>query len=88
MQRDYSLTGPAAAAAVAAGLADAQWYQPPMNQERLPRPNRRNNWQPARDSTLWLTLLAGTAVVALVSLGTWWAIPAFAAFGALYGELC
>ncbi len=85
MQRDYSLTGPAAAAAVAAGLADAQWYQPPIDPERLRALTERNNWRPARDSALWLTLLAGTAVVAFMSLGTWWAIPAFAAFGALYG---
>ena len=85
MQRDYSLTGPAAAAAVAAGLADAQWYQPPIDPERLRALAERNNWRPARDSALWLALLVGTAVVAFMSLGTWWAIPAFAAFGALYG---
>lgn len=85
MQRDYSLTGPGAAAAVAAGLADAQWYQPPIDPERLRTLTQRNNWPPARDSALWLALLVGTAVVAFMSLGTWCAIPAFAAFGALYG---
>jgi fatty acid desaturase len=83
--RDYSLTGPRAAAAVAAGLADAQWYRPPIDPARLRALTERQNWRPARDTALWLALVVGTAVAAFMSLGTWWAVPAFAAFGALYG---
>jgi len=84
-RRDYSLTGPEATAAVSAGLADAQWYRPPIDPERLRDLTERNNWRPARDTVLWLALILGTAVAAFMSLGTWWAVPAFAAFGALYG---
>ncbi|HTV12546.1 MAG TPA: fatty acid desaturase [Acidimicrobiales bacterium] len=84
-ERDYSLTGAAAALAVAAGLADAEWYRPPVDPERLRALTERNNWRPARDTALWLALLGGTGTAAFMSLGTWWAIPAFAAFGALYG---
>lgn len=83
--RDYSLTGPEASAAVAAGLADAQWYRPPIDPERLRALTERNNWRPALDTALWLTLVLGAAAAAFVSLGTWYAVPAFAVFGALYG---
>ncbi len=84
-RRDYSLTGPGAAAAVAAGLADATWYSPPIDPERLRVLMERQDWRPARDSALWVVLLVGTAVAAFTSLGHWYEVPAFAVFGALYG---
>ena len=83
--RDYSLIGPEAAIAIAAGLADAQWYRPPIDADRLRTLMERNNWRALRDTALWVCLIAGTGTLAFVSLGTWYAVPAFAAFGALYG---
>lgn len=85
--RDYSLTGPQAAVALAAGLADARWYQPPIEPERLRALMERENRRPARDTALWAAMLAGTGTAAFVSLKrrSGWAVPAFAAFGALYG---
>lgn len=85
--RDYNITGPAAAAAVAAGLADAQWYQPPIDPHRLRRLMQRENRRPARDAGLWAALVIGTGVAAFLSLshGPWLIVPAFAVFGALYG---
>lgn len=85
LPRDYRLTGANASAAVAAGLADAQWYQPPIDSERLRELTTRNNWRPARDTALWLGLIVATATGAFLSLGHWYAVPVFAAFGALYG---
>ena len=83
--RDYSLTGPEGAAAIAAGLADAEWYRPPIDADRLRSLMERTNGRAARDTVLWFFLLVGTGTLAFISLGTWYAIPAFAAFGALYG---
>ena len=83
--RNYSLTGPEGAAAIAAGLADAEWYRPPIDADRLRSLMERTNGRAARDTALWFLLLVGTATLAFISLGTWYAIPAFAAFGALYG---
>ena len=83
--RDYSLTGPGAAAAVAAGLADADWYRPPIDADRLRTLMERTDWRAAGDTALWFFLLVATGTAAFLSLGTWYAIPAFAAFGALYG---
>ncbi|HXW82036.1 MAG TPA: fatty acid desaturase [Acidimicrobiales bacterium] len=83
--RDYSLTGPEGAVAIAAGLADAQWYRPPIDADRLRSLMERTNWRAACDTTLWFVLLVGIGTAAFISLGTWYAIPAFAVFGALYG---
>ena len=83
--RDYSLMGPEAAAAIAGGLADAEWYRPPIDADRLRILMERTDGRAARDTALWFFLLVATGTLAFISLGTWYAIPAFAAFGALYG---
>ena len=83
--RDYSLMGPEAAAAIAGGLADAEWYRPPVDADRLRTLMERTDWRAARDTALWFFLLVAIGTAAFISLGTWYAIPAFAAFGALYG---
>jgi Na+-transporting NADH:ubiquinone oxidoreductase subunit F len=84
-RRDYSLTGVGSELAVAEGLADAEWYRPPISPERLQELMARSNARAARDTLLWLALLAGTGTLAFLALGTWWAIPAFAVYAALYG---
>ncbi len=83
--RDYSLTGPETARAVAAGLAEADWYRPPIDPARLSELTVRTNARAARDTILWLVLLAGTGTAAWFAWGTWWALPAFLAYGGLYG---
>lgn len=84
-RRDYSLTGEESLRAVELGLVEAQWYRPPIDSDRLHRLMARNNRRAARDTALWLALLAGTGTIAWFALGSWWAVPAFAAYGALYG---
>jgi Na+-transporting NADH:ubiquinone oxidoreductase subunit F len=69
-----------------AGLADAPWYSPPVDPARLQQLMARSNGRAARDVILWLVLLVSAGVVAYWSLGSWWAIPAFAVYGALYGS--
>ncbi len=85
VRRDYSLTGDESRRAVERGLAEAAWYRPPIDADRLHELTARTNWRAARDTLLWLALLAGTGIAAWFALGTWWAVPAFAAYGALYG---
>ncbi|HEY1919791.1 MAG TPA: fatty acid desaturase [Streptosporangiaceae bacterium] len=85
VHRDYGLIGPGNEAAVQAGLANAEWYRPPIDEERLQQLMQRQDLRPAFDTALWFSLIAGTGVLAWISLGSWWAIPAFALFGALWG---
>lgn len=84
--RDYSLTGPEAERARVRGLASAQWYKPPISRVEMKKLVARSNGRAARDAVVWLALLVATGVLAYRSWGTWWALPAFAAYGTLYGS--
>jgi Na+-transporting NADH:ubiquinone oxidoreductase subunit F len=83
--RDYSLTGSRAKYATDHGLADASWFQPVIDPATLRSLQVRTNGRAAVDTLLWISALVGAGVLAWWSLGTWWAIPAFALYGALYG---
>jgi fatty acid desaturase/nitrite reductase/ring-hydroxylating ferredoxin subunit len=84
-RRDYSLTGTSTGSAFERGLVDAAWYRPPIAADRLHALTARSNARAARDTVIWLGLLVATGTWAWFAIGTWWAVPAFAAYGALYG---
>ena len=83
--RDYSLTGPESQRAIERGLADADWYRSPIDPARLAELHQRSDLRAGIDVVLWLMLLVGAGSWAWVALGSWWAIPAFVVYGALYG---
>ena len=82
---DYSLTGPSSVAAVERGLANAEWFAPAIDPERLRRLQTRSNLRAAIDTVLWLGLLVASGVWAYSTIWSWWSIPAFLVYGALYG---
>lgn len=82
---DYSLTGESSRAAVERGLANAEWFTPTIDPDRIRRLQVRTNRRAAFDIALWLGLIVGSGVVAYLTLWSWWSIPAFAVYGALYG---
>jgi len=84
VRRSCSLVGPDTKKAVEAGFDDAEWYRAPIDADRLKVLMVRRNGRPALDAVLWLALLGGAGTLAFFTLGTWWTIPAFAAFGALW----
>jgi len=51
--RDYSLVGPEAKQAVAAGLASARWYAPPITRAELKELMRRDDGPAIRDTLIW-----------------------------------
>jgi Na+-transporting NADH:ubiquinone oxidoreductase subunit F len=81
----YRLTPEATARATAAGLVDAQWYRTPVPNDVMRQVTRRRNGRATLDAAAWISLIALSGVVAVSTLGSWWAIPAFAAYGTLYG---
>ena len=83
--RDYGLTGADSRRAVDLGLIEAEWFRPPIDAERLRALQVRTNARAARDTIMWLGLLAVFGYLAFRALGSWWAVPAFMAYGALYG---
>ncbi len=84
--RDYSLTGPEAERAAQRGLVSADWYQPRIDRSTMKQLVARSNKRATRDTLLWLGLLCVSGALAALAWGTWWAIPAFAAYGTLYGS--
>ena len=85
-KRDYSLTGPENKRAQERGLVGAEWYICPISRERLKQLSKRKNGPALRDTLIWISLLLGTGMLAYMSWGTWWAIPAFAVYGVIYGS--
>lgn len=83
-RRDYSLTGTSADEARARGLADAEWYRAPVTSERIQALAGRTNGRAARDVILWLALVVATGAIAAIVFPSWWSVPLFGVYGALY----
>ncbi len=82
---DYSLTGTSHDRAVAEGLANAEWFLADIDAARLRELQQRTDRRATADVVLWLVLLVASGVWAYLSVWSWWSIPAFAIYGALYG---
>lgn len=83
-KRNYSVIGIGREQAIAKGLVNAEWYRCPIPRDRLKQLSKRRNGPVARDTLIWFALLLGVGYVAYLSWGTWWAVPAFLAYGMLY----
>ena len=86
VHRDYSLVGDQAKLAVEHGLANAQWYASPIPRARLKALMKRSDGPAIRDTIIWFAALAITGGAGYLLWGTWWAVPAFLAYGVLYGS--
>ncbi len=82
---DYSLTGPSSVAAVEQGLANAEWFAPNIDADRLRELQVRTNLRAAVDVVLWLGLIVAAGIWAYSTIWSWWSIPAFLVYGALFG---
>lgn len=83
--RDYSLTGPGSRAAIENGLASAQWYHSEVPRKTMKELMKRSDGPALRDTAIWFALIFGLAALCIYTWGTWWAVPAFIAYGVLYG---
>ena len=86
--RDYRLSGPANARAVAAGLASAKWYHSEVPRKVMKDLMQRKDGPALRDTAIWLGLLLVTAAGGTLTWGTSAAVPFFAIYGVLYGSAC
>jgi fatty acid desaturase len=86
VRRDYSLVGPEAEKAVAAGLASARWYSPPIPRAELKELMRRYDNPAIRDTLIWFAALIVSGGLGYYFWGSWAAVPFFAIYGVLYGS--
>ena len=85
MIRDYSLTGVNAALAVEKGLAEADWYTPPVPKAELRKLLERRNGPAIRDTALLAALLLATGCATVCLWGIWWAVIPYLVYAVLYG---
>ncbi|MYC96615.1 MAG: Rieske 2Fe-2S domain-containing protein [Caldilineaceae bacterium SB0661_bin_32] len=89
--RDYSLSG---------GHQDAveldndrivekmeeTWWKPKLSRQQMREIMQRRDGPALRHYGLWFVLLAASAYLAVISWGSWWAIPAFLIYGTIYSS--
>jgi fatty acid desaturase len=85
-RRDYSLTGPENQAAVARGLANAQWYRCSIPRKQMKAFMQREDATALRDTILWFLLFALFGLGGWAFWGTIWCVPFFFCYGVLYGS--
>src|SRR5215208_411107 len=83
--KDYSLLGETAKRAVESGLAGAKWYATQIPRRRMKELMARSDGPATRDTAIWLGLILGFGALGVATWGSWWAMPAFAVYGMLYG---
>ncbi|WP_337103044.1 fatty acid desaturase family protein [Paenibacillus sp. YIM B09110] len=83
-KRDYSLTGTETVRAQERGLASAEWYVTPIPRKRMKELMQRRDGPAIRDTLIWFAMFIVLGTLAYYSWGTWWAIPAFLAYGTFY----
>jgi fatty acid desaturase len=85
----YDLAGPAGRQAVENGLSGVAWFRSAIPRKRMKELMRRSDEQATRDTAIWLGSLALTGTAGAIAWATgkkWAAVPAFAAYGVLYGS--
>jgi fatty acid desaturase len=85
-RRDYSLIGRDSEAAVASGLAAAEWYKTDIPRKRMKELMQRSDGPAIRDTLLWIFCFAVTGVGGWYFWGSWAAVPFFVGYGVLYGS--
>lgn len=85
-KRDYNLLGKSSEAALANGLAAAQWYHSDIDRKTMKALMQRSDGPAIRDTVIWLGAMLVFAIAGILSWGSWWAVPFFLAYGVFYGS--
>lgn len=74
-KRDYSLLGRDAEAAVASGLAAAEWYHTDIPRKQIKELMKRKDGPAIRDTAIWLGSMVLLGGLGIYFWGSWWALP-------------
>ena len=86
MAKDYSLTGKSARVAEETGLANPKWYRPKVDPALVRELMVKTDRVADRDAILWISLLVGSAAVAVSLWPSWWSLLFWFVYGTLYGS--
>jgi Na+-transporting NADH:ubiquinone oxidoreductase subunit F len=82
---DYSLTGVNSKRAIELGLAEAEWYQSPVEANTLRKLMKRKDGPAIRDTLLLIAILGTTGTATVFLWGTWWAVIPYLIYAVFYG---
>jgi Na+-transporting NADH:ubiquinone oxidoreductase subunit F len=82
----YSIVGATSLRAVAAGLAEAEWYRSPVSPAVMRELVQRRDGPALRDTILWLALILGTGALTVAAWPSPWALLPYLAYAALYAS--
>lgn len=82
----YSLVGAEADRAVAAGLANVEWFRSDVPRPRMKELMQRSDLPGIRDTIIWIGCMVVFAGLGIRFWGSWAAVPFFMAYGVLYGS--
>lgn len=84
--RDYSLIGAEAKIAVEKGLADADWYQSPVEREAMRNLLTRKDGPAIIDTLIWFGLIGLSGYLVYLWWGHWYAILPYMIYSILYAS--
>lgn len=84
--RDYDLLGSDAENAVITGLATARWYNSDIPRKTMKSLMKRSDAPAIRDTIILFSLMILLAAFATYLMPSFWSIPAWLAYGVLYGS--
>ena len=82
----YALSKESSALALAKGLAQATWYKTPVPKAKMRELLERRDGPAIWDTLLWFAMIFVAGYSAYRCWGNWWAVLAFAIYGALYAS--
>jgi fatty acid desaturase len=65
---------------------DRDWFRPNLSRNELKAFVKRDDAMAAKHFLIWVSVLMLTGALAYLSWGSWWAIPAFIAYGVVYNS--
>ena len=83
--RSYALD-PAVDINSRAASPEPSWYRTPIARPDLKALVERDDRTAAKDYALWAVLLLASGTLAVMSWGSWWAVPAFLVYGVIYSS--
>lgn len=86
MLRDYSLIGVEAKKAVEKGLANADWYQSPVDREKMRSLLTRKDGPAIIDTLIWFGLIGLSGYLVYKWWGHWYAILPYIIYSILYAS--
>ena len=84
--RDYSLTGVESQKAIDLGLANAEWYQSPIEYEEMRKLLIRKNGPAIIDTLIWFGLIFGSGYLVFLFWGTWLFLFPYIIYSVLYAS--